>query len=182
MRVFRAVGPGVVSIQLRALTSLPQTGADSTWLHHTRMETRSPSRWRVQSNSRSVLCGLDTSRCPHPVLCKKAAERVACASELQVRVRGSTRHPEVTSPSAEESARASNQRPGLRDVEPPGAYAFHDAVAQDCQSSGPRRLPSMAREAPGSPAPLPLAGEACVPLERRVAFHQVIDRPSARVG
>jgi hypothetical protein len=55
VRFFRAVGPGIVSIQVRALTSCPQPGTDSTWLHHTLREMRSPSRWRVQSNSRSVL-------------------------------------------------------------------------------------------------------------------------------
>jgi hypothetical protein len=80
LRFFRAVGPGVVSIQLRALTSFPQTGTDSTWLHHTLIETRSPSRWRVQRNSRSVLCGLETDLCPHTVLFNKAAERVSFAS------------------------------------------------------------------------------------------------------
>jgi hypothetical protein len=180
--LFRAVGPGVVGIQLRALTSFPQTGADSTWLHHTRMEPRSPSGWREQRNRRSVLCGLETYRCPHTVLFNKAAERASFASELQGRVRGSTRHPDVTSPSAEASERASHQRTGLRDVEPTCSYAFHDAVAQDYQSIGPRLLPAMAREAPGSPAPLPLAGEEFVPLERRIAFQHVIDRPSELVG
>jgi hypothetical protein len=40
----------------------------------------------------------------------------------------------------------------------------------------------MAREAPGAPAPLPLAGEAFVHLERRVACQHVIGRPRELVG
>jgi hypothetical protein len=158
-RCFSAVGPSAVGIQWRALPAWPQPGADRTWLHHTLMETRSPSRWRVQRTSRRIRCGLDTSLGPPTVLGNKAAAQVSCAREVQVRGRGSTRHPDVTAPEAEESARASTQRPGLRAVEPPGAYACHDAGAHDCQSIGPRLLPSRAREAPGSPAPLPRAGE-----------------------
>jgi hypothetical protein len=96
----------------------------------TRIETRPPSRWREQRSSRSVLCGLATSRSPHPVLFTNAAERGSFACEGRVRVRGRPRHPKVTSPSAEESERASNQRKGISDVEPTCSYACDDAVAQ----------------------------------------------------
>jgi hypothetical protein len=41
---FRWVGPGVVGIAWRALTSFPPTGTDSVWLHQTLIETRSSSR------------------------------------------------------------------------------------------------------------------------------------------
>jgi hypothetical protein len=108
----------------------------------------------VQRNSRSVLCGLETYRYPHTVLCKAAAERLSFASEVQVRVRGSTRYPEVTSPYIPESERASNQRTGIRDAEPICSYAFHDAVVPSLQSMGTKLLPSVASEAPGSLTPL----------------------------
>ena len=50
----------------------------------------------VQRDSSDVLCGLETSLCPHAVLCKGVAERVAFASESQARGRGSTRRPDAT--------------------------------------------------------------------------------------
>jgi len=78
-RCFSAVGPSVVGIQWRALPAWPQPGADRTWLHHTLMETRSPSRWRVQRTSRRIRCGLDTSLGPPTVLGNKAAAQVSCA-------------------------------------------------------------------------------------------------------
>ena len=43
-----------------------------------------------------VLGDLATSRCPHTVLRNRAAARVSCASSLQARGRGSTRHPGAT--------------------------------------------------------------------------------------
>jgi hypothetical protein len=109
LRLFRTGGSGIVGIPWPALRAFSQTGADRRWLHHTRMETRSPSRWRVQSNRRRGLCGPETYRCPHHILFKKAAAQVSCASSLQIRAWRSPRHPETTSPYAGASARASNQ-------------------------------------------------------------------------
>ena len=108
----------------------------------------------MQRNSRSVLGGLETSLYPPTVLFNAAAERLSFASEVQVRVRGSPRYPDGTSPYIPESERASNQRTGIRDAEPLCSYAFHDAVVQGLQSMGTTLLPSVASEAPGSLAPL----------------------------
>ena len=44
----------------------------------------------------TVLCDLETYRCPHTVLLNREAARVPCASSLQARGRGSTRHPCAT--------------------------------------------------------------------------------------
>ena len=126
---FRWVGPGVVDSPWRALTSLPLTGADRTWLHQTLIEALSPWRQRVQRDVWGTLDGRETSLCPPTVLCKEQAEQLLFASEVQVRVRGSTRHADMTSAVIEESACASHQRPGLREKAPPGSYAFKDAVA-----------------------------------------------------
>jgi hypothetical protein len=49
-------------------------GADRTWLRHTRMEARSPSRRRWHRDPKGF-CGLETFLYPHTVLRKPAAER-----------------------------------------------------------------------------------------------------------
>src|SRR3989441_863602 len=36
----------------------------------------------------AILCGLETYPCPHTVLCQVAAQRSACASEVQARGEG----------------------------------------------------------------------------------------------
>ena len=59
----------------------------------------------------AILCGLETYPCPHTVLCKVAAQRRACASEVQVRGRGSTHEPGATLAISQEPERMSNQRP-----------------------------------------------------------------------
>ena len=59
----------------------------------------------------AILCGLETSPCPQTVLGKVAAQRRACAREVQVRGRGSTHEPGATRALSQEPERMSNQRP-----------------------------------------------------------------------
>jgi hypothetical protein len=63
----------------------------------------------------AVLCGLDTSRCPHAVLCKEVAER--CCSPVSLRFGGGAAHVHQARRSSvlEEPARASHQRAGIRE-------------------------------------------------------------------
>ncbi len=93
------------------------------------MEALSPWRPRLQRDVCVTLYGLATYLCPHTVLCNEQAERPLCASEGQVRVRGSTHHSDMTIAVIEESECASNQRTGLREKAPTCSYAFNDAVA-----------------------------------------------------
>jgi hypothetical protein len=80
------------------------------------MEAQSPVKQRWQSDHLRVVCGLATSRCPHPVLCKEVAEQVLFARECRVRGRGShVHHPRPSLP-LEEPERVANQRAGIRDA------------------------------------------------------------------
>src|SRR5437867_3434250 len=88
---FRRVGLGVVGLRFRALTSFPYSDTDGPRLHQTRIEVLSPWRWRLQRLT--SLCDLETSRYPPTVLLNREAARFPCASSLQARGRGSTRHP-----------------------------------------------------------------------------------------
>jgi hypothetical protein len=108
---FRRVGPGVVSLSQRVLTWFPCSGTDTLCLHQTLIEALSPWRWRVQRSMDAILCGLETSPCPHTVLCKVAAQRRALASSAQVRGRGSTPVLGATRAVCAEPERMSNQRP-----------------------------------------------------------------------
>ena len=92
----RDVGPGVVGRWPRVLTGFPHAEPDSTGLHHTRMEALLSSRRGLQRDGGDVLCGLETSLCPHTVLFKDVAEPHAFASSSQVRGRGSPRRPSST--------------------------------------------------------------------------------------
>jgi hypothetical protein len=126
---FRWVGPGVVDSPWRALTALPPTGADRTWLHQTLLEALSPWRQRWQRDVWVTLYGRETYLCPPTVLVNAQAAQLWCASEGQVRVRGSTRHADMPIAVIEESECVSNPRPGLREKAPPCSYACNDAGA-----------------------------------------------------
>jgi hypothetical protein len=69
----------------RHIVSAPNTYGGSITIAMARAERRGV-----------VLCGLETYPCPRPVLCKGVAACQACASEAQVRRRGSPRQPHVT--------------------------------------------------------------------------------------
>src|SRR5437868_12393614 len=78
-----------------------------------------------------VLGALETSLCPHVVLCKRGAAHVVCASEVQVRERGSTRQPLPTI-AVEQGARAGVQSTAREQGKAPLACcAFHDAGGMD---------------------------------------------------
>src|ERR671923_1452430 len=81
---------GDAGVRTRELTSFLRAGADATCLHHTRMEVLSP-RGGDCTGLVGVLCDLETSQCPRPVLVKEGAERLPLAREAQVRGRGRTR-------------------------------------------------------------------------------------------
>jgi hypothetical protein len=81
---------GDAGVRKRELTAFPRAGADATCLHHTRIEVLSPPGGDC-TGLVGVLCDLETSQCPRTVLVKEGAERLALASEYQVRGRGSTR-------------------------------------------------------------------------------------------
>jgi hypothetical protein len=78
-----------VDVWDRALTAFPTASADGTCLHHTRIEVQSLSRQRWQRDVRVALCDLETYWCPRTVRLNAVAERLAFASEVQARGRGS---------------------------------------------------------------------------------------------
>jgi hypothetical protein len=129
VRFFPWVGPGVVARPWRALPALPLPGADRTWLPHPLREALAPWRQRWQRDGWGPLDGRATSRCPPPVLGKEPAAPRWCAREVPGRVRGRTRHAALPLAVLEESAGASQHRPGRRENAPPGSYAGTDAVA-----------------------------------------------------
>ena len=131
---FRLFGPGVVSSRSRVLTGFPCTGANPAGLHHTRIEAPSPSRWRVQSAIRVVLCGLETSRDPHTVLLPRGAPW-SCASEGQVRVKG--QHTATLSDSRRlyRSGGGVQSNAQGQDKAPRCSWAFGDAVDASLQST-----------------------------------------------
>jgi hypothetical protein len=57
-----------------------QVPAHSAWLHHTRLEVRSPRSWRWQRPVGDILCDREIMSCPHPVLCIRLAERLGLAN------------------------------------------------------------------------------------------------------
>jgi hypothetical protein len=149
---FRGVVPSAVGLRVRALPSCLDAGADSTWLHHTRLEARSPWRPCVQRGVSVVRCGLEIDLCPHPVLCKGMAERVPFASSVQARGRGSTRHPD-TPIAVGRGARAGVQStPRAQGARPRRSYAFTDAARPSSPRALRRLPPCAAREASGSSA------------------------------
>src|SRR5215510_11136490 len=80
---------------------------------------------------RMVLCALETSLYPHAVLCKREATHVVCASEVQVRERGSTRQPSPTI-AVGQGARAGVQSTARDQGKTPrSCCAFHDAEVRD---------------------------------------------------
>ena len=78
-----------------------------------------------------VPCALETSLSPHAVLCKREATHVVCASEGQIRERGSTRQPEPTIAVCQ-GARAGVQSTARDQGKTPmSCCAFHDAEVMD---------------------------------------------------
>src|SRR5262245_25722916 len=104
---FRGCRPGAVNLWQRVLTAFPLR-------EQTTRACPTPvlRRWHQVLVSaeqlRLVLCGRATELYPHTVLCKGRAEPLVCASERQVRERGSTRPPWLTS-TIYEAARAGVQ-------------------------------------------------------------------------
>jgi hypothetical protein len=156
---FRWVGLGVVGIRFRALTSFPSSGTDDPCLHQTRIEVLSPWRWPLQRLT--SLCALETYRYPHTVLFNRAAARLPCASSLQARGRGSTRHPCATIAACKEPERVSNQPQRAQGSWPMCSWAFTDAARHVLSSTLLRLPPCTSSSASGSPAPLTTSEETC---------------------
>jgi hypothetical protein len=62
------------------------------------------------------------------------------------------------------------------------AFAFRDAAKVGRSRVRDRLIPWVSRETLGSPARLPFAIEACVPITHGCSSEQVIDRPSQLMG
>jgi hypothetical protein len=107
------------------------------------------------------LCDLETSRYPHTVLFNREAARFPCASSVQARGRGSTRHPWATIAACQELERVSNQPQKVQGAWPMCSWAFIDAARHVLQSTLLRRTPCTSSEASGSPAPLTTPEETC---------------------
>jgi hypothetical protein len=148
---FPLTGLGAVSSQSRVLTRLPDAGANPVWLHHTRMEALSPPWWRVQRTVGVILCGLEMRRCPRPGLFTGVATPVRRARESQARERGSPRPLSRRSPRLQAPERVSHQRPGRWDTKPRRTLACRDAVQQDLEPAGDRRIPCGVRRTRSAP-------------------------------
>ena len=127
-------------------TGAPQRGGTKHFLRRGRL------RGRVQRRARLVLCGLERILSPPPVLCKSVAERAPCASESQVRERGSPREPwttSVVSPRARAGVQATAKDQGSV---PKSCSAFHAAVhtrfSQDKYVGSSQRGPVRRRAPP----------------------------------
>jgi len=89
-----------------------------------------------------VLCALETYLSPHAVLCQRGAAHVVCASELQVRERGSTRQPAPTIAVCQ-GARAGVQSTARDQGKAPRcSWAFGDAMRASGQRTGARLRPA----------------------------------------
>jgi hypothetical protein len=100
------------------------------------------------------LGGLETSECPHPVLVNEVAERIAAASEGQVRGRGSPRPAWsriVTAVGAGEGVQSQARAQGYR---PTCSAAVSAAAFQRYEPPLARLIPWASSEAAGSPTPL----------------------------
>ena len=121
-----------------------------------------------------VLCGLATSPCPRPVLGQGVAACQACASEAQVRRRGSPRQPHV--PRAASRGAGAEVQSQATGAGPKGLGAPPRSLTQWMMRARHARLrPGSSREAVGAAAPSP--GEARRHGEDRVAFEHGGDRP-----
>jgi hypothetical protein len=132
---FRSFRPGAVKLWQRVLTSLPlreQTARVCT-KHFLRLYHQG---WGMAEKLRLVLCGLETYLYPHTVLCTGMAAQLVCASELQVRERGSPRPPWRTI-TIYEAARAGVQSTA-RDQgrKPMSFFAFYDAGGDSFSQDG----------------------------------------------
>ena len=90
----------------------------------------------------TVLCDLETYRCPPTVLLKREAARLPCASECQVRVRGSTRQLSVAFAACTGAGAGVQSNAQGQGQAPMCSWAFRDAVGTSLQSTVSRLIPS----------------------------------------
>jgi hypothetical protein len=95
-----------------------------------------------------VLCDLETSRCPRPVLCTRQDTRATFSSEVQARVRSRTRAPLTTLAVGAGAGVGVSSNVGLRDR---ALYAHRRSVTQSfvCRSFRVER--SVSGASPGRP-------------------------------
>jgi hypothetical protein len=123
---------GLISVcWRRRYVSAPNTSGGSTAIEMT-----------IAERLGIVLYDLETYRDPHTVLRKREAARLPCASECQVRGRGSTRQLSVAfaactgaGAGVQSIARGQGQAPMC-------SWAFRDAVGPSLQSTVSRLIPS----------------------------------------
>ena len=110
----------------------------------------------------TVLCDLETSRCPHTVLLNREAARLSVRQFASGSGEG-----QHTSPWCDhrrmykEPERVSNQPQRAQGSWPMCSWAFTDAARPSLQSTLLRLTPCTSSEASGSPAPLTTHGETC---------------------
>lgn len=100
----RRVGPGVVGLQVRALTALPPPGADRPWRYHTLLEALSPVSERLQRDISVLPLRPRSVSVPAYRPRQQGAARSVCSREGQARVRGSLRQPAGRSAGDREAA------------------------------------------------------------------------------
>ena len=129
-----------------------------------------------------VLCALETYLSPHAVLCQRGAAHVVCASELQVRERGSTRQPAPTI-AVYQGARAGVQSTARDQGKTPlSCFAFHDAEVMDFSRTNLQADPMRVQLGGRLTHSAPIAVEESVHLKYRVACQHVVDGARQLVG
>jgi hypothetical protein len=118
---------GFISVSGRRLdVSAPNTYGGSTAVEMTIAERLCP-----------VLCDLETYRCPHAVLLNREAARFPCASECQVRGRGSTHQLSVTLAAYTGAGVGVQSIAQGQDKVPMCSWAFADAGRHHCRALSP---------------------------------------------
>jgi hypothetical protein len=124
----------------------------------------------------TVLCALETYRYPHTVLLNREAARLPCASECQVRVRGSTRQLSVAVAAYTGAGAGVQSIAQGQDTAPMCSWAFADAGRHHGRAQSLPAHPlvtQLGRRLAHSP---PLTVEERRHIERRPSFEHIIDR------
>jgi hypothetical protein len=116
------------------------------------MEALSPGRWRGQRALNLGRGGLDTSRCPRPVLGQGVAEPVWSPVRFQGRGRGSTRPPDAIMAAAAGAGARVHAQAQEQGAAPMGSGAFEAATCPLVPRLVGRLLPEGSSEATGARA------------------------------
>src|SRR5882724_1980728 len=102
-----------------------------------------------------VLCDLETYLCPRTVLVKRQDKRVTFSSEVQARVRSSTREPLTTRAVCTGAGVGLSSNGGLRESALGAQRRAATQACVPCRAGRVRVIPRLSSEATSSPTPLP---------------------------